>query len=66
MERRTLREDRRGQTIVITSAGKALRRRMWSVYGPAMQAAIGDRLSPKQIDTLSALLGALIDQLTAK
>jgi DNA-binding MarR family transcriptional regulator len=66
VERRTLREDRRGQTIVITSAGKALRRRMWSVYGPAIQAAIGDRLSPKQIDTLSALLGALIDQLTAK
>ena len=66
VERRALREDRRGQTIVITSAGKALRRRMWSVYGPAIQAAIGDRLSPKQIDTLSALLGALIDQLTAK
>jgi hypothetical protein len=36
------------------------------VYGPAIQVAIGDHLSPKQIDTLSALLGALIEKLTAK
>jgi DNA-binding MarR family transcriptional regulator len=63
VERRALKEDRRGQAIVITAAGKTLRRRMWSVYGPAIQAAIGDHLSPKQIDTLSALMGALIEKL---
>jgi hypothetical protein len=39
---------------------------MWSVYGPAIQAAIGDHLSPKQVDALSALLGALIEKLSAK
>jgi DNA-binding MarR family transcriptional regulator len=66
VERRALKEDRRGQAIAITAAGKTLRRRMWSVYGPAIQAAIGDHLSPKQIDTLSALLGVLIEKLTAK
>jgi DNA-binding MarR family transcriptional regulator len=66
VERRALKEDRRGQAIAITAAGKTLRRRMWSVYGPAIQAAIGDHLSPKQIDTLSALLGGLIEKLTAK
>jgi DNA-binding MarR family transcriptional regulator len=66
LERRVLKEDRRGQVIVITAAGKTLRRRMWSVYGPAIQAAIGDHLSAKQIDTLGALLGALIEKLTAK
>ncbi len=66
VERRALKEDRRGQAIVITAAGQTLRRRMWSIYGPAIQAAIGDHLSPKQIDTLSALLGALIEKLTAK
>jgi DNA-binding MarR family transcriptional regulator len=66
VERRALKEARRGQAIVITAAGKTLRRRMWSIYGPAIQAAIGDHLSPKQIDTLSALLGALIEKLTAK
>jgi DNA-binding MarR family transcriptional regulator len=63
VERRALKEDRRGQAIVITAAGKTLRRRMWSVYGPAIQAAIGDHLSPKQIDTLSALMGVLIEKL---
>lgn len=66
VERRVLKEDRRGQVIVITAAGKTLRRRMWSVYGPEIQAAIGDHLSAKQIDTLGALLGALIEKLTAK
>jgi DNA-binding MarR family transcriptional regulator len=41
VERRALTEDRRGQVIVITSTGKALRRRMWLTYGPAIQRAIG-------------------------
>ena len=62
VQRRALQEDRRGQVIVITSAGTALRRRMWSVYGPAIQAAIGARLSPKQSDTLATLLGVLVAQ----
>lgn len=66
VERRALKEDRRGQAIVITAAGKTLRRRMWSIHGPAIQAAIGDHLSPKQVDMLSALLGALIEKLAAK
>ena len=66
VERRALKDDRRGQAIVITSAGKSLRRRMWAVYGPAIQAAIGDHLSPKQADRLGALLGALIEKLAAK
>jgi DNA-binding MarR family transcriptional regulator len=66
VERRALKEDRRGQVIVITPAGKTLRRQMWSVYGPAIQAVIGDHLSPKQVDALSALLGVLIERLAAK
>lgn len=61
VERRPLMEDRRGQVIAITAAGKAIRRRMWSVYGPAIQAAIGDHLSAKQIDALSTLVGALTE-----
>jgi DNA-binding MarR family transcriptional regulator len=66
VERRALKEDRRGQAIVVTASGKTLRRRMWSVYGPAIQEAIGNHLSPKQVGTLSALLGALIEKLAAK
>ncbi len=59
VERRAYADDGRGQVVAITPAGKSMRRRMWSVYGPAIQAAIGAHLSPKQIDTLTALLGAL-------
>ena len=59
VERRVYANDRRGQVIAITRAGKAIRRRTWSVFGPAIQAAVGDRLSPRQIDTLNALLGPL-------
>jgi DNA-binding MarR family transcriptional regulator len=62
VERCALKEDRRGQVIVITPAGKAMRRRMWTVYGPAIQAAIGAKLSPKQIDALVTLLGELVAQ----
>lgn len=58
--RRALKEDRRGQVIVITSTGKSLRRKMWSIYGPAIQAAVGAKLAPKQIDTLATLLDALV------
>jgi DNA-binding MarR family transcriptional regulator len=47
VERCAIKQDRRGQEIVITAAGKALRRRMWSIYGPAIQATIGEHLSAK-------------------
>ena len=59
VERRAYADDRRGQVIAITRAGKAIRRRTWSVYGPAIQAAVGEHLSAKQIETLTTLLGAL-------
>jgi hypothetical protein len=39
---------------------------MWEVYGPAIQAAIGDHLSAKQVETLGALLGVLLEKLAAK
>jgi DNA-binding MarR family transcriptional regulator len=66
VERRALKQDRRGQAIVITPAGKSLRRRMWAVYGPAIQAAIGEHLSPKQVETLGTLLGVLLEKLSGQ
>jgi DNA-binding MarR family transcriptional regulator len=59
VERRACEDDGRGHIIAVTAAGKKIRRRMWAVYGPAIQSAVGSRLSPSQIDTLNALLGAL-------
>jgi DNA-binding MarR family transcriptional regulator len=61
IERRPCADDKRGQVLVITPAGRAMRRRMWAVYGPAMQAAIGDHLGDAELEKLSVLLGTLIE-----
>jgi DNA-binding MarR family transcriptional regulator len=66
VERRACEDDGRGQVVVITAAGKAIRRRMWAVYGPAIENAIGEHLSPKQVEMLDALLGTLIEKTAAK
>jgi DNA-binding MarR family transcriptional regulator len=52
--------DGRGQTIRITRAGREMRRRMWSVYGPAI-ARLEDRLPADDLATLARLLGRLRD-----
>ena len=60
VERRVCQGDGRGQIIAVTAAGKTMRRRMWTVYGPAIQSVVGSRLPPDQIETLNAVLEALI------
>jgi DNA-binding MarR family transcriptional regulator len=40
VERGACPQDGRGQMIVITDAGRELRRRMWLVYGPAIEQAL--------------------------
>jgi DNA-binding MarR family transcriptional regulator len=61
LERRACDDDGRGQVLVITAAGKHIRRRMWPVYAAAIQSALGEHLSEKQAEALDALLGTLID-----
>jgi DNA-binding MarR family transcriptional regulator len=61
VERRTCEDDGRGQMIVITEGGKALRRKMWPVYARAIAAAVGKPLSPNEAETLAGLLGRIID-----
>jgi DNA-binding MarR family transcriptional regulator len=63
-ERRACEDDGRGQLIVISAAGKDVRRRMWIVYGPAIQNALGACLSEAETEDISALLGKLIDKQT--
>jgi len=53
-------EDGRGLRLTISTAGKDLRQRMWSVYGPAIEEAVGSKLETGQAHTLSELLGRLI------
>ena len=53
-------DDGRGQVLVITPAGKTIRRRMWSVYSAAIEKALGQRLPAKKTEQLDELLGELI------
>ena len=60
VERRNCPADRRGLLVVATEAGREMRRRMWTVYGPALHEVVGRRLSSDESEGLAALLGRLI------
>src|SRR5262249_1912407 len=60
LDRRPIADDGRGQVVVITPSGKAMRRRMWPVYAAAIQSTFGRHLSEQQARNLDTLLGALI------
>jgi DNA-binding MarR family transcriptional regulator len=66
VSRQVCKDDGRGQVLLITPAGRAMRRRMWSVYGPAIQAAIGTRLSEAEIERLTAVLGTFLERAKAR
>ena len=65
VERRACTEDGRGQLVVITDAGRIMRRQMWPVYAAAIASAFGDHLSQKQVEVLGNALATLIDKLGA-
>ncbi len=52
-------DDGRGRWVVITEAGSAMRNRMWSVYAPALQRHLGNKLDDTQADQLTGLLRML-------
>ncbi len=55
-------DDRRGLNIVITSEGRALRKRMWPVYGKAIKDNLEDKLSDAELAELGGLLGKLLER----
>ena len=59
VDRCTCPDDRRGQTLKISDEGRALRQRMWEVYGPAIAELVGDQLSAKEAQDLTRLLEKL-------
>lgn len=59
--RRTCEVDGRGQLIVITPEGQAMRRRMWPIYAKAIEAAVGSRLTAAEATKLNELLDQLVD-----
>jgi DNA-binding MarR family transcriptional regulator len=53
-------DDARGQWIVVTSQGRALREKMWKAYAAAIQRHVGERLDDKSASALGELLGRLL------
>jgi DNA-binding MarR family transcriptional regulator len=61
VERLPCEDDGRGQRVVITQAGRELRKRMWPVYARAIGEAVGRRLSGQEAASLGSLLRKLVD-----
>lgn len=59
VRREAVRDDGRGQWVVITEAGRQKRAQMWETYGAAIRRHLGDKLSESEATTLAALLGKL-------
>ena len=53
-------EDGRGQLVAITPEGRALRKRIWKLYGPAIERHIGAKLRLSEVAELGRLLQKLI------
>ncbi|WP_264212499.1 MarR family winged helix-turn-helix transcriptional regulator [Leisingera thetidis] len=60
LERQTCDGDGRGQVLVLTPEGAAMRARIWTVYSAAMQQAIGGRLAAGEARRLAELLAKLL------
>ncbi len=59
VERGMCPEDGRGQVVRITDAGRAMRKRIWEVYGPAIQKYFGNSLTSAQTRQLVEILRKL-------
>src|SRR5262245_59678552 len=55
VERRPCEEDGRGQRVVITPAGREMRKRMWPVYARAISDVIGHHFSEREARTVASL-----------
>ena len=53
-------EDGRGQWVVISPEGQKVRRRMWRVYGAAIERFVGSKLTAKEATELGTMLTKLI------
>jgi DNA-binding MarR family transcriptional regulator len=56
LERVAATEDRRGAYCVITTAGRALRKRMWPVYRDAVETYFGSHLSEREAVQIGEIL----------
>ena len=62
VERHPCPDDKRGQIVAITPAGRDLQKRMWPTYRAAIERHVGGKLSDAEAETLARLLGKLIEE----
>jgi DNA-binding MarR family transcriptional regulator len=62
VERQPCEEDGRGQHVIITPAGREMRKRMWPVYARAISEAVGRHLSEREATNVASLLTRLGDR----
>ena len=60
VERRVCEADGRGQQVVITTAGREIRKRMWPVYSKAISEAVGQHYTEREAAGLRDLLVRLL------
>jgi DNA-binding MarR family transcriptional regulator len=56
LQREDCQDDRRGFFLAITAAGRQMRRQMWTVYGPQIEALFARHLTAAQARELSEVL----------
>lgn len=59
LERYVCKEDARGAQVLITAKGRELRKRMWTIYSPALHRHLADPFSRIELEQLAAPLGRL-------
>lgn len=59
VERKSCPVDGRSFHVCITTAGRALQKKMWDVYGAAIERHVGNKLSKGEATSLCNLLGKL-------
>lgn len=59
IERHAVEDDGRGQLVVITVAGRALRERMWPLYRDAVRRHFAAKLTDEEIEALARMLGKI-------
>ena len=59
LQREDCEDDRRGFFLAITSAGRQMRQRMWTVYGPQIEALFARHLTAARARELSEILAGM-------
>lgn len=54
--RETFADDGRGRWVAVTDSGRALRERMWTIYGKAIDRHVGSKLDDASAGAISGLL----------